>query len=234
VEERRTQLAVAEANVKAAEAAVDSQKANVNRLVDLKSFAKLIAPFSGIITARNVEKGQLVNAGASGGQGLFRLDHVDTVRVFIHVPQEHASEVQLAQPVTIALRDSTATFIGKVTNTAGALDAASRTLNTEVQIPNADHRLLAGMFVQATIERGVATSAWRVPTAALVADSHGTRLAVVDAASKLKWLPVAVGRDLGTEIEISSGIEGSEEVVTVLPEGTPDGTQVEVRRKDGA
>jgi multidrug efflux pump subunit AcrA (membrane-fusion protein) len=90
------------------------------------------------------------------------------------------------------------------------------------------------MFVQATIERGQETSAWRVPTAALVADSHGTRLAVVDAASKLKWLPVKVGRDLGTEIEIVSGLEGTEQVVTVLPEGTPDGTQVEIRRKEGA
>jgi RND family efflux transporter MFP subunit len=230
VEEKRTQFAVAEVNVKAAEAAVDSQRANVNRLLDLKSFAKVVAPFSGRVTARNVEKGQLVNAGAAGGQGLFRLAHVDTVRVFVHVPQDLAPEVEVGQSVSISLRDSRATFSGKVTHTAGALDVATRTLNTEVQIPNDDHQLLAGMYVQASIQLGKKQQSLRVPSAALVADSHGTRLMTVDASNHLKSVPVQIGRDLGTEIEILSGLQGDEQVVTVLPEGTPEGTVVDVIR----
>lgn len=233
VEDRRTQLAVAEANVRASQAAVESQKAAVNRLVDLKSFSRMVAPFSGRVTVRNVEIGQLVNAGAAGGQGLFRLQHIDTVRVFVHVPQEQAPEVQLGQPVTVTIRGTSDSFTGKVTHTAGAIDPVTRTLNTEVQIPNADHRLLAGMFVQATLDVGKGGgSSLRVPSAALAADSHGTRLAVVDPDNKLRWVPVQVGRDMGTEIEVTSGLKGDEQVVIVLPEGTPDGSTVEIRKPE--
>jgi membrane fusion protein (multidrug efflux system) len=235
VEERRTQLAVAQANVRAAESAVESQRANVNRLVDLKSFSKVGAPFAGRVTARNVEKGQLVNAGAAGGQGLYRLAHVETVRVFVHVPQDSAALVQIGQPVSVTLRDQPGhVFTGKVTHTAGALDVASRSLNTEVQIPNADHALLAGMYAQVAIQVGGQQHGLRVPSAALVADAHGTRLLVVDAAQKLKSVPIQVGRDLGTEIEVVSGLKGDEQVVVSSPAGTAEGTVVQIIHRDGS
>jgi RND family efflux transporter MFP subunit len=150
------------------------------------------------------------------------------VRVFIHVPQDLAPQIEVGQSVTLKLRDLRTTFSGKVTHTAGALDPATRTLNTEVQIPNADHQLLAGMYAQASIQLGKVGSTLRVPSAALVTDSHGTRLMTVDPAGKLKSVPVQVGRDLGTELEILSGLQGDEQVVTVVPEGTPEGTAVEV------
>ena len=211
VEEKRTQLAVADANVKAAQAAMDSQNAAVSRLVFLKSFAKVLAPFSGRITARNVEKGQLVNAGNSGGQGLFELAQVDTVRVFVHVPQDFAPAIALGQTVQVSVKEFPGRpFIGKVTHTAGALDPASRSLNTEVQIPNGDQSLLAGMYVQAQIQTGTSKPTLRVPAAALVADSQGTRLMTVDKDNRLKSIPIQVGRDLGSEIEVIGGLTGDE------------------------
>jgi membrane fusion protein (multidrug efflux system) len=229
VEEKQTQLLVADANVKAAVAAVESQRAAVNRLVDLKAFAKVGAPYGGRVTARNVEMGQLVNAGAAGGQGLYRLAQVNTVRVFVHVPQDYAAEVVVGQAANVNVREQPGrTFTGKVTHTAGALDPASRSLTAEVQIPNEDQALLAGMYAQVELELGSPRETLRVPSVALMADSHGTRLLTVDGDRKLKWRSVRVGRDLGTEIEIVSGLTGVENVVTNAPAGAAEGTAVDV------
>jgi membrane fusion protein (multidrug efflux system) len=220
---------VADANLKAAVAAVESQRAGVNRLVELKSFAKVAAPYSGRVTARNVELGQLVNAGAAGGQGLYRLAQVDTVRVFVHVPQDFAAEVVVGQAASVSVREQPGrTFNGKVTHTAGALDPASRSLTAEVQIPNEDQALLAGMYAQVDLQLGSPRETLRVPSVALAAGAQGTRLLTVDASRKLKWIPVQVGRDLGTEIEIVSGLNGAENVVMNVPAGASEGTVVDV------
>jgi membrane fusion protein (multidrug efflux system) len=229
VEEKQTQLAVADANVKAAAAAVESQRANVNRLVDLKSFAKVVAPYSGRVTARNLEVGQLVNAGAAGGQGLYRLAQVKTVRVFVHVPQDFAAEVVVGQEASVAVREQPGrTFTGKVSHSAGALDPASRSLTAEVQIPNDDDALLAGMYAQVELQLGNPRETLRVPSAALMAGAQGTRLLTVDGSRKLKWVTVRVGRDLGAEIEIVTGLSGTENVVMNAPAGASEGTLVDV------
>jgi RND family efflux transporter MFP subunit len=228
VEERRTQLTVDDANVHAAEAAVASAKANVNRLIELKAFSHVTAPFAGRITARNVELGQLVNAGSAGGPGLFTLAQVDPLRVFVHVPQDFATSVKAGQKVSVGVREfPDRDFPGTVTRTAGALDAASRTLLVEVQLPS-QGVLLAGMYAQVTLDLSEPRPVLRLPSTALQLGAHGPRVALVDEKHKLHFQPVQVGEDHGTEVEIVNGLSEQDQVVLFVPAGVADDTQVEV------
>ena len=228
VEERRTQLTVDDANVHAAEAAVSNAKANVNRLIELKAFSHVTAPFAGRIVARNVELGQLVNAGSAGGPGLFTLAQVDPLRVFVHVPQDFATSVKAGQKVSVAVREFPGRdFPGTVTRTAGALDAASRTLLVEVQLPS-QGTLLAGMYAQVTLDLSEPRPVLRLPATALQLGAHGPRVALVDEKHKLHFQPVQVGEDHGTEVEIVNGLSVEDQVVLFVPAGVSDDTQVEV------
>lgn len=227
VEDKQTRQAVGEANLHAAEAALAAQDAAVKRLEDLRSFARVVAPYAGVVTERHVEQGTLVNAGTGGGPGLFRVVSADPVRVFVQVPQDLAPSVRTGDKARVTVREYPGrTFVGKVTRTAGALDAASRTLRTEVQLPNGDGALLAGMFAEVAIDLPSPHRTLLVPATALIVDSHGVRVAVVEAGDTIKLVPVSVERDTGADALIVGGLEGGERIVVTPGEATVEGAKV--------
>jgi len=217
----------AQAAVAAAEATVQSSRANVQRFVEMSSFQRVVAPFSGTVIQRNVDEGALITAGSpvnntavapttvtGAANGLFEIAQVDTLRVFVNVPQAYAANVKVGLPVQVAVRGQQAEPVkATVSRTASALDPGSRTLLTQIDIPNASHRMLPGMFVYVDFEVGLSGTRWRIPVTALLFDAQGTRVVLVGQGNKLHYQPVVVGRDLGTVIDVQAGLEGHETIV---------------------
>ena len=217
----------AQAAVAAAEANVQSNRANVQRLQEMTSWQRVLAPFSGAVIQRNVDVGALITAGSpvnntavapssvtGGANGLFEIAQIDSLRVFVNVPQVYAPNVKSGLPVLIAVRGQLGqSVMGKVTRTASAIDPGTRTLLTQVDIPNQSHRLLPGMFVYVTFKLAPSGTHWRVPVTAVMFDAHGTRVAIVGAGNTLRFQQVVLGRDFGTSIDIQAGLQGHETIV---------------------
>jgi membrane fusion protein (multidrug efflux system) len=217
----------AQAAVAAAEANVQAYKANVQRLLALTSFQRVVAPFAGTVIQRNVDVGALITAGSpvnntaaapttvtGAANGLFEVAQIDTLRVFVNVPQAYAANVKVGLPVRVTARGQLAEPVkATVTRTASAIDTGTRTLLTQVDIPNPSHRMLPGMFVYVDFEIGPAGTHWRIPATALIFDAQGTRVVLVGAGTKLHFQQVVVGRDLGSAIDVQSGLAGSETIV---------------------
>ncbi|MFO0723362.1 MAG: efflux RND transporter periplasmic adaptor subunit [Myxococcota bacterium] len=219
------QSQVDEANVTVARATVNAQEANVRRLLQLKSFARVTAPFAGSIVSRTAERGTLVNAG---GSPLFKLAAIDTVRVIIQVPQDVSPGLAPGLPAKVSIREFPQdTFSGKVTRVAGALDDATRTMNIEVWVQNPDHRLLAGMYASVALSLPVPHQLWEVPVTALYSDARGTRVAVVGPDHRASMRPITIERDTGQTLQISRGLEGSEAIVKLANAQVTEGTLVE-------
>ncbi|HZO40760.1 MAG TPA: efflux RND transporter periplasmic adaptor subunit [Methylomirabilota bacterium] len=217
----------AQAAVAAAEANVQSNRANVQRLHELTSWQRVLAPFSGAVIQRNVDVGALITAGSpvnntavapssvtGGANGLFEVAQIDSLRVFVNVPQAYAPNVKAGLPVQIAVRGQLGQPVtGKVTRTASAIDPGTRTLLTQVDIPNESHRLLPGMFVYVTFKIAPSGTRWRVPATAVIFNAQGTRVAIVGAGDTLRFQPVVLGRDFGTSIDVQAGLQGHELIV---------------------
>ena len=217
----------AQAAVAAAEANVESNRANVQRYQEMTSFQRILAPFDGTVIQRNVDAGALITAGSpvnntavapssvtGAASGLFEIAQIDTLRVFVNVPQVYAPTLKVGLPVEVAVRGQLMQPVtGTVTRTAGALDPGTRTLLTQVDIPNASHRLLAGMFVYVTFKIGPSGTRWRVPSTAVIFNAQGTRVAIVGTGNKLHFQDVILGRDFGTSIDVQGGLQGHEAVV---------------------
>jgi RND family efflux transporter MFP subunit len=217
----------AQAAVAAAEANVASNEANVRRLEELTSFERVVAPFSGSVIQRNVDVGALITAGSptnntavaplsvsGAANGLFEIARVDALRVFVNVPQAYASNVKTGLSVRVSVRGRLMQpVMGTVTRTASALDPGTRTLLTEVDIPNASPELLPGMFVYVGFTISPAGTRWRVPATAVVVDAQGARVVTVAADGKLHFQPVVLGRDFGDSIDIQEGLNGGEAIV---------------------
>jgi len=217
----------AQASVAAAEANVLSYTANVQRVLELTSFQRVVAPFAGTVIQRNVDVGALITAGSpvnniavapgavsGAASGLFEVAQIDTLRVFVNVPQAYASNVKVGLPVQVMVRGQLMQPVkATVTRTASALDPGSRTLLTQVDIPNSSHQMLPGMFVYVAFEIGPSGTRWRIPATALVFNAQGTRVVVVGAGNKLHFQQVVLGRDLGTAIDVQSGLQGNETIV---------------------
>src|SRR6266850_2899721 len=217
----------AQAAVAAAEANVESNRANVQRLQEMTSFQRILAPFSGTVIQRNVDVGALITAGSpvnntavapssvtGAASGLFEVARIDSLRVFVNVPQAYAPNVKVGLPVQIAVRGQLGHPVtGKVTRTAGAIDPGTRTLLTQVDIPNESHRLLPGMFVYVTFKIAPSGMHWRVPATAVIFNAQGTRVALVGPGNTLRLQEVVLGRDFGTSIDIQAGLRGDETIV---------------------
>jgi RND family efflux transporter MFP subunit len=229
VDDKRAGLDVAVANVAAAEAAIKSGEANVQRLVALKEFQRVVAPFDGIVTARPTEVGQMVTASTGQGQALFRVAKVDPIRVFIHVPQTWAPSVRVGQEAKLGIREyPNRTFVGKVTRMAKALDMGTRTMLTEVDVPNEDRALFPGMYAQVTLATAGMEGALLVPSTALIVSSQGTQVAVVDASDRIHFQDIQVDADYGTEIAVAIGLKGDERIVVNPGERIAEGLAVSV------
>jgi HlyD family secretion protein len=220
----------AEAGVKVAEANVRAQQATVQRLLQLTQYESVEAPFNGVVTARNVDNGDLVRADDnSGGTPLFALQRDDVVRVQVNVPQSGAVGLQDGLPAKVHVPELPGrTFEGKVARNSVALDAASRTMLAEVDVPNPDGALRSGLYVNVdfSIPRQAPTVV--VPAEALLFNGDGLRVATVDDAGRVHLHNVSVYRDYGTTLELREGLEGDERVALTLPADIAEGQQVKV------
>jgi multidrug efflux pump subunit AcrA (membrane-fusion protein) len=218
----------AQAAVAAAEASVESSRANVRQLEQLTSYQRVLAPFSGTIIQRNVDVGALITAGSptdntavaptnvtGAANGLFEVAQVDKLRVFVNVPQVYAPNVRAGLPAQLTVRgEQEAPVAASVTRTSSALDPGTRTLLAQVDVPNPSGRLLPGMFVYITFKIAPSGTRWRVPATAVIIDTQGTRVATIGAGNKIHFQHVTLGRDFGTSIDIQAGLHGGETIVT--------------------
>lgn len=212
LDKSRAQAEVDTANVSVAQANIDAQQANVERLTQLKAFTRVLAPFDGIVTARSIEIGSLVTAG--NGSPLFKVTATDPVRVFVQVPQGVAPSVKSAMLATVRVREyPERNFEGSIARTAGALDSNTRTMNTEVRVPNPTGELLTGMYAEVSLNLSSPHPVYEIPATALFNDASGLRVAVVTDDGVIHLAPVVIERDNGPTIEIASGLNGSERLV---------------------
>jgi len=217
------------ADVSAARAAIDAQLANVRRLEQMQSFERVLAPFDGVVTERRIEKGDLISAGSGTDRNLFTVAQSTTLRIQVSVPQNYAVDLQPGQDAEVTLRERPGeTFHGKIARTAESIAAATRTLLTEVQVDNSSGRLLPGMYAEVKFTLQRSHPVVLIPGSALVANAQGTRVAEVGQDRRVHLITVQTGRDLGTEIEILSGLSGSEQVINNPPDNLSDTQQVNV------
>ncbi|AKT41781.1 efflux RND transporter periplasmic adaptor subunit [Chondromyces crocatus] len=227
LDQRQGQASVDEASVTVAQATIAAQNANIQRLRDLKAFARLVAPFAGTVTSRTIERGALVTAG--NGTPLFRIAATDPVRVFVGIPQDVAPSVKVSAPAEIKVREFPGQpFQGTVARTSGALDAATRTMNTEVRVPNPDGKLLVGMYAEASLTLPSPHRVLEVPATALYSDSRGLRVAIVTAENTIHFTPITVERDTGATLQIATGLEESDRVVKLANAELSEGMAVEI------
>jgi RND family efflux transporter MFP subunit len=225
----KAQADVDRATVAVSDATIGSQRANLQYLTQLKSFARVTAPFAGTVTVRSIERGQLVTSGTA--TPLFKVTATDPVRVFVQVPQDVAPSVRTDLGAIVTVREYPEhKFEGKIAHAAGSLDPTTRTMMTEVRVPNPKGELLTGMYAQVALSLPTPHKVLSVPATALLNDAKGLRVAVVDATSHVHLVPVVEERDTGPLIEISSGLGAEDRVVKIPSADLTEGRAVEVAR----
>jgi RND family efflux transporter MFP subunit len=213
-------------------ATVQSNEANVRRLQDLESFKRVEAPFSGVITKRNVDIGNLINAGNGGAsQLLFTLAQTDPIRVYVNVPEVYAPGIHSGLGAYLELTQYPGEkFFGKVVRTSESIDLSTRTLLTEVDIPNKSGRLLPGGYTQVHLLAKATGQRLRVPVNALLFRSEGLRAVVIDADHKAHLQGILIGRDYGTTLEVLDGLHLDQWIVLNPPDSLDDGQKVNVKQ----
>jgi RND family efflux transporter MFP subunit len=226
---RVADVSAAEANIIAAQANVTANRANVARLQQMQGFERVLAPFDGVITARNAERGDLVSSGsADAGKPIFSIAQSGTLRIQIDVPQSEAVNIQDGQKASVFVNERLGReYTGTIVRNANSLDSAARTMLTEVQVDNRDGSLLPGMYAQVKFTPATQRSSLIIPTSSLEIDQTGMHVVTVNAEGKVHFVPVVVGRDMGTQIEILSGIRDADALVASPSDLLYEGEQVQ-------
>jgi RND family efflux transporter MFP subunit len=221
LDERRSAVSQSQSNVAAADA-------NVQRLKQLEGFKRVVAPFAGVITRRNVDTGDLIDAGGSGSRALFQLSQTDPLRVYVNVPQAYAQLVKPGQTVVVTQNELRGQkFEGLVARTSASIDASTRTMQVEVSLPNKSGVLLPGSYVQVSLPLQASRSLV-IPSNTLLFRRDGTLVGVVDANGKVTLRRIDVGRNYGDTLEVLDGIEPTDRVVLNPPDSLANGDQVTV------
>ena len=209
----------------------DNAAAALKSAQDNKAFEQIRAPFAGTITARFIDVGSLVTSGSvTTVHTLFDLVQSDPVRVLVHVPQADISSVRPGTPATVTVDEyPNETFAGKIARDAGAFDPTSRTLLLEIDVPNPDGRLFAGMYGHARFSLPSPTAALLIPDNAILIDAKGQRIVVVDSSNQIHIKPVKLGRDFGTKTEILSGLDPHDRVVQNSADDLHEGMPVSIQ-----
>ncbi len=215
---------------KQAQANVAAADANVRRLEQLEGFKKVYAPFSGVLTKRNVDPGALINAGAgAAGRELFDIARVDPLRVYTSVPQAYAPYIKVGASTTVTLQEFPGQrFSARIARTAEAIDPSTRTLLTEVDVPNKDGRLLPGSFGEVHFAVGSNVDKVTIPVNAMLFRSEGPRLAVIGTDNKVQLRPINIGRDYGATLEILGGVSIGDQVVINPADSLEEGQEVNI------
>jgi RND family efflux transporter MFP subunit len=209
-----------------------SAEANVRRLEDLESFKRIYAPFNGVLTQRNVDIGTLINAGNGGtSQQLFYLAQIDPIRVYTSVPEAYAPSIHEGMGAYLELTQYPGQkFSGKVVRNANAINLSSRTLLTEVDVPNPSGQLLPGGYAQVHLAVKVKAQRLQVPVNSLLFRSEGLRAVVVDANNHAHLQTLTIGRDYGVTLEVLNGLKADDWIVLNPPDSLNDGEEVHVKQ----
>jgi RND family efflux transporter MFP subunit len=214
-----------------AQANLASAKANTARLRNLQNFNQVVAPFTGVVTSRNIDVGDLVDAGNGGaGKTLFTIAQTDPLRLYVYVPQAYAGQVKVGDAVTVSLPGSAGQdYQGTIARTARAIDVATRTMQVEIRVPNPHGALLAGAYVQASLPIKQDGTALLVPTNVLLFRPAGPRVAVVNAAGRVRLAAVSLGTDFGSSVAILSGLQADDKIILNPADSLADGDLVVAR-----
>jgi HlyD family secretion protein len=230
---QQAMLETSQAGVKVAQANIDAQKATVARLRTLTDFENVIAPFDGVITTRNVDTGDLVNADSNSATPLFSMVRDDVLRVSVQVPQSAAILLQDGDKAKVTVSQLPGrTFAGRVNRSSEALYAASRSLNVEVDVENPNFELRAGLFVNVSFAIPRIKPAVTVPSDAIVFNQDGLQVAIVETGNVVHMQPITVYRDFGKSVELSEGLQGGEQVVLSPPALLAERSRVDVAQPD--
>lgn len=215
---------------------VQSEEANLHRLQDLESFKRVYAPFTGVVTQRNTDFGQLINAGNGGSNtALFTVAQIDPLRVYVAVPQTFAPSIRVGLQACLELQEIPGKdFCGQVARTADSIDAATRTLRTEVDVPNHSGVLLPGAYAQVHFGLKVSGQRLSLPINALLFRPEGTLVALVGPDNKIQLKPVTIGRDMGSSVEVIIGVEPNDLIVVNPPDSLEPGEVVRVGQNQDA
>jgi RND family efflux transporter MFP subunit len=218
-------------DLQAKKAMVDSATFNVRRLEETQHFQKVYAPFDGVITARNIDIGALINAGGNApGKELFDIAATSKLRVYINVPQQYSRDVRPGGVAQVTLAEFPGRrFPGQIVRSSDSIDPASRTLLTEVDVDNPNGELLPGAFVSVHIKLSSGHGTVVAPVNALIFRSEGMQVAVVRD-GKAELVPVTIGRDFGTEVELLSGVGPDDQVIENPLDSLTSGTAVRIAK----
>lgn len=235
-DEKRLALTAREADVEAAKASVRAQEAAVKRLEELQSFKQILAPFDGVIAARNVEVGTLVSEGSgAGARELFRMVQLQSLRFHVPVPEPALPSIKIGMEARLTFDAHPGrTFTGKVSRTSNVVDPASRTMLVEVRVENPEGKLLPGMYAQVAFPLKQESPPLLMPSNALLVRSEGTLAAVVARDKTVHYKKIQVGRDYGTRIEVLSGLQENDQVIANPTTMIREGDKVEPVAQDGS
>jgi RND family efflux transporter MFP subunit len=215
--------------LKQTQANLDGSSANVRRLQELVGYSKVVAPFTGVVTKRNVDVGNLIDPGG-GARLLFTMAQIDPLRVYIYVPQTYASQIQVGSPATVTLTEMPGrAFVGKVVRTAGAIDPANRTMQVEVNLPNPDGKLFPGSYVQVQLQTDQSdVRELVIPNNALLFRAEGPMVVAVGADNHVHLRPVTIARELGGQVVLNAGVSRSDRLVVNPPDSLAENDPVTV------
>ncbi len=221
----------ANGDFEAKKAMVASAESNVKRLQELQSFEKIYAPFDGVITARNTDIGHLIDSGAGGGTAteLFHIASLKKLRVYINVPQQYSQAARPGLTAELTLPEFPGRqFAGSLVRTANSIDETSRTLLVEIDVDNPGNILFPGAYTEVHLKLPSGVATFLLPVNALIFRSAGLQIATVDADNKAALVPIVIGRDYGTEVEVVSGLSAGDSVIVSPPDSLVQGEAVRV------
>ncbi len=213
------------------DAQVQAARANVQRLRELSGFEKLVAPFDGIVTARNTDIGQLITAGNNTGPELFRVADMSRLRLYVRVPQTYAAMMKTGLSAQLKFPDRPgATYTATLESTSSAIDQTSRTLLAQLAVENRNNELLPGAYAEVhfNLPAGLNGAAFKLPANVLLFRADGMRVATVGDHDRVVMKPVTLGRDYGSDIEIVEGLSAADRVILSPPDSLTDGVTVRI------
>ena len=214
----------------AKQALAHAAQANVDRIEATKGYTRIVAPFDGVVTARNTDIGALINPGSTSGQALFVVSDVRKLRIYVQVPQSYVPSIPAGATATLTVPEYPGrTFTAKVDASAQAVNAGSGSTLIQLSVDNADGKLMPGSFTNVHLDLGASEGAsLRVPASALIFNASGLRLATVDADNRVAFKTVTIQRDYGKSVEIGSGLTAEDRVIDSPPDGLADGDKVQI------
>lgn len=213
-----------------AQANLAASDANVRRLQQMEAFKHVYAPFSGVLTKRNIDVGALINAGNAGpDKELFDVAQVDPLRVYVNVPQTYSPAIKIGMKAFLEQGEYAGQqFEGQVVRTSESIDPTTRTLLAEIDVPNPKGKILPGAYAQVHFAAKITAPRLTVPINTLLFRAEGPRAAVVGSDNKVQLRPIEIGRDYGSAVEVVSGLEASDQIIVNPADSLEDGQQVNV------